>query len=164
MTIAALLLAQAVPMHADGQVCPATPAPAPAGWAAMTPVVAGASSATAAAPPLGRGAWATLRPAEMVKLAVAMRKPAAPGSSSGLFAFDAPAAGRYRVALGADVWIDVVATGVAPPAAAHGHGPACSPVKKMVEFDLMPGRYLLQVVGGAAPTLTVMGMGMVSRA
>lgn len=153
------LLIQVAPMamHADKpRACPATPAPLPSGWAAMTPVTAGGSSDSATPLPLGRGARATLQPTSQVRLAVPTAKPAALGSHGGMLAFTVPAAGRYRVALGAGVWIDVVANGAALVSAAHGHGPACSPVKKMVDFDLKPGRYLLQVVGSTAPTLAMM--------
>lgn len=156
MLIAAMLLAQAVPTHADKQACPETPAPSPAGWAAMTPVTAGALGDKAAALPLGRGARAMLRPAASVKLAAPETRPTPADRHSGLFAFTALGTGRYRVALGAGVWIDVVANGAALPSVAHAHGPACSSVKKMVDFDLRPGRYLLQVTGATTPTLKLM--------
>lgn len=150
MILLALLMAQAAPA-----ACPATPAPTPPGWAVMAPVKAGATAGTAAPLRVGSGARATLLPVGSVTLPAATAKPAVAGSSSGVFAFRVPAGGRYRVSLGAGVWVDVVADGVALRSAAHAHGPACSPIRKMVDYDLRPGRYLLQIVGGAVPTLAL---------
>lgn len=136
--------------------CPATPAALPpelAGWSAHQPVAAAATPATLT---IGKGARATLLPAGVVRLAVPITKPQAADARAGLFAFTVPTAGRYRVALSAGAWIDVVQDGKALASVAHGHGPACSPVKKMVDFDLVPGRYLLQIVGSSSPTLDLM--------
>jgi hypothetical protein len=38
----------------------------------------------------------------------------------------------------------------------HGHGPACSGIRKMVEFEVTQGRYQLQIVN--APTASVHAM------
>jgi hypothetical protein len=46
--------------------------------------------------------------------------------------------------------VEVVANGAAIPSVAHGHGPDCTPVRKFVDWDLKPGRYLLQVTGDPA--------------
>ena len=71
-------------------------------------------------------------------------------------AFVAPAAGRYRIGAGAGVWLDVIEGGKPVPSAAHGHGPACGPVRKIVDFDLKPGRHLLQISSAATPAVAVM--------
>ncbi len=152
----ALLLAQATMASAPAAACPATPVALPAdyaGWNAAIPVAAAAEPAAVgdAMLTVGRGARASLQPAGALKLPVTPRKPLAATAHGGLFAFEAASAGRYRVALGAGVWIDVVANGAALSSVAHGHGPDCTPVRKFVEFDLKPGRYLLQVTG--EPTL-----------
>lgn len=145
---------------ADAPVaCPATPAALPAdlaGWTRMTPVRAGATMATAAGLTLGTGARATLLPATGVGFALAPRKPGDAASSGGLFAFAAPAPGRYRVALGAGAWIDVVRDGIAVASIAHARGPACSGIRKMVDFDLAAGRYLLQIAGNQEAALSLM--------
>ena len=65
-------------------------------------------------------------------------------------------AARYRIALGAGAWIDVVEDGRAVTSVAHAHGPACSGIHKTVDFDLAPGKYVLQVAGSDAPVATVM--------
>lgn len=136
--------------------CPATPAAPPsslAGWATRVPIAAESSP-----PPLtiGRAARATLLPATSVILPAKPGKPAATGSSSGVFALSVPAAGRYRVALGAGAWLDVVRDGRALTSKTHSHGPACSGIRKMVDFDLQPGRHLLQIVGSPTAAIDVM--------
>ena len=140
---------------AAAPVCPATPAPLPAelaGWSPQTLLPAnGAGLLT-----IGHGAAAALRPSASVTLVAPAGHPAAPGTTSGVFTFTAPAAGRYRVALSAGAWVDVVRAGKPLPSVAHGHGAACSPVRKMVDYDLQPGTYRLQVVGNAAPVITLM--------
>ena len=42
--------------------------------------------------------------------------------------------------------------------ATHGHGPACSGIRKMVEFDVTPGRYLLQIVNAPAQSIRAMAV------
>lgn len=152
MLLAALLLLQAAP------ACPAAPVIQAelAGWSAAVPVVAGRTVAAAAPLPGGRGARVVLAPATAVTLPVAPGKAAPLGTSSGVVSFTVPERGRYRVALAAGAWVDVVADGKALPSVAHGHGPACSPIRKQVDFDLQPGRYLLQVVGSRTATLDLM--------
>ena len=140
----ALLLAQAAVL-----ACPATPVALPAeyaGWSAGVPVAAAAEPAAVgdAMLTVGRGARASLQPAAALKLPVVPKRA---GSHGGLFAFEAASPGRYRVALGAGAWVEVVANGAALASVAHGHGPACSAVRKIVDYDLKPGRYLLQVTG-----------------
>lgn len=147
----AILLLQATPAP-DKPACPATPAALPAeyaGWAAGGALTAAAEPAAVgdAILTVDRGARAALKPAGALKLPVT---PQRSGAHGGLFAFEIGAAGRYRVALGAGHWVEVVANGAAIPSAAHGHGPDCTPVRKFVDWDLKPGRYLLQVTGDPA--------------
>jgi hypothetical protein len=147
----ALLLAQAAPGPAK-PACPAPPAALPveyAGWTAGGTLTAATEPAAVgdAILTVGRGARAALKPAGALKLPVAPKRR---GAHGGLFAFEANTAGRYRVALGAAHWVEVVANGAAIPSVAHGHGPDCTPVRKFVDWDLKPGRYLLQVTGDPA--------------
>ena len=159
----AMLLALAAPqaaepVHAD-EACPAAPAPLPAGmegWGWPTSIRAGASAARPAPLAIGSAVTATLIPTPRLAYAVRPEKPGGSVSSGGLFAFEVPAAGRYRVALGSAAWIDVLSGSTPAMSVAHGRGPACSTVRKMVDFDLKPGRYLLQVAGNGTPTLALM--------
>jgi hypothetical protein len=161
MIAAAILLAAAVPHAAPmaQAACSATPAPLPAGmesWA--RPVSAKASDSAAKATPLAleTAVTAALLPTPKVAYAVRPEKPGGSVSSGGLFAFVVPTAGRYRVALGSGAWIDVLSGTTPSVSVAHGHGPECSTIRKMVDFDLQPGRYLLQVAGNGTPSMPLM--------
>ncbi|WP_174296718.1 homogentisate 1,2-dioxygenase [Sphingomonas bacterium] len=147
------------PMAAGQLPCP-TPAALPpelAGWTAAVPVKAAVSGepATATIEP-GRGVRATLSPVDQLRYPVAPGHAGEPGTTGGLLAFAVSRAGTYRVALGAGAWIDVVRDGRALVSIAHGRGPACSPIRKTVDFTLAPGRYLLEVSGNATPVLALM--------
>lgn len=139
--------------------CPATPVSPPVGlegWARKQPIRAGSTAKTATALQIGSGVTATLLPTPQVTYAVSPQKPGQLGSSGGMFAFTAPTAGRYRVALGAAAWIDVVSGTTSVASVAHAHGPDCTGLRKIVDFDLGPGRYLLQIVGNTTATLPLM--------
>lgn len=157
----ALLLATPQSMAMPMQTAPCTGGPTalPAGmggWAQAQPAKAAARGEAAPALTLGTGITATLLPMSKITFAIRPEKPGDSTSNGGIFAFVVPTAGRYRIALGAAAWIDVL-RGITPATSvAHGHGPACSTVRKMVDFDLQPGRYLLQVAGSDAASLRLM--------
>lgn len=149
------------PMDAGGAPCPAGPAALPpglAGWTAAVPVRAATATGELALATIepGRGVRATLSPAARIAYPVAPGHPGEPGTLGGLFAFAVTRGGTFRVALGAGAWIDVVRDGQAVASIAHGHGPACSPIRKTVDFTLAPGRYVLEVSGNHAPVLALM--------
>lgn len=76
----------------------------------------------------------------------------------GMIPIDVKKPGRLTVALDAGAWIDLVHDGVVVKSTTHGHGPACSGIRKMVEFDVTQGRYLLQIVN--APTASIHAMAL----
>lgn len=140
-------------------VCPATPPPLPAGlegWGRKQPVQAAGTVETATPLPIGTGVAAILLPTSQIAYAVGPRGGGGVNSNGGMFAFAAKTAGRYRVALGAGAWVDVLRGTTPVPSVAHAHGPECTGVRKMVDFDLTPGRHVLQVVGSRSPTLALM--------
>ncbi len=151
---------QAMPsMDHSAVACPSTPVPLPSGlegWGRRQPVRAGGTVSTATTVALGSGVTATLLPTLQVTYAVPPHKPGEPASSGGMFAFSVQTAGRYRVALGSSAWIDVLSGTTSVTSVAHAHGPDCTGVRKMVDFDLAPGRYLLQVAGNGGATLPLM--------
>ncbi len=53
-------------------------------------------------------------------------------------------------------WIDVVRDGKPLESIAHGHGPACSGIRKIVDFALQPGRYLVSIDGNEAPEVSIL--------
>lgn len=139
--------------------CPATPLPLPAGlkgWERKQPVHAAETVKTATPLPIGTGVAAILLPTSQIGYAVEARGGGGANSNGGMFAFTVAMAGRYRVALGAGAWVDVLRGTTPAPSVAHAHGPACTGVRKLVDFDLTPGRHVLQVAGSESPTLGLM--------
>ena len=138
--------------------CPApTALPAPlAGWAAThRPVDAAADVARAGnvRVAIGTAAELTLQPVEKLGFARAPERPASAGTLGGLVTLDVSEAGTYRVALGSGAWVDVVRDGASVQSVAHGHGPACSGIAKMVDFTLTPGRHVVQLSGSKATSI-----------
>lgn len=138
------------------------PAPLPAelaGWGTPhRPLKAAVKSSGAAKALLVQGTAfdTTLVRTPEVEYVLEPGKPGGSVSFGGLFAFDVAQAGRYRVAQDGRSWVDVIVDGKAVTSAAHGHGPECSGVTKMVEYDLPAGRHLLQIAANGEAALTVM--------
>jgi hypothetical protein len=69
----------------------------------------------------------------------------APGASEprfeGSFTFVVTKPGSYAVALDKAAWIDLSLNGKTIPSTGHVHGPQCTTIRKIVRFDLAPGRY-----------------------
>ena len=142
--------------------CSAGPPPLPpgmVGWTARTSLAAAPSPAGlgTAALAVGHGVDATLGPASTVAYAAAPGKPAGPGGRAGLLALSVDAPGTYAVGLSLAAWIDVVDASGAPVAStAHGRGPPCSGMRKVVDFPLAPGRYVVQLTTGGDPVVGVL--------
>lgn len=125
-----------------------------AGWSRTGE--AGASADAASAPQLGATRTRlALLPTGDVRFAAAPERPATQGYS-GLASFEVAKEGRVRIALDKGAWIDVARDGKVIRSVAHGHGPACSGIRKIVDFDLQPGRYLLQIVGAPAAEISAL--------
>ncbi len=105
---------------------------------------------------VGQAVDATLLQTSEVRYVLRPEKPGGSVSYGGMFGFTVKTAGTYRVALGAGAWIDVVKGSKSLASTAHGHGPDCSGVRKMVDFPLKPGRYVLQLAANGAETLPLM--------
>ncbi|HTU11102.1 MAG TPA: homogentisate 1,2-dioxygenase [Allosphingosinicella sp.] len=65
-------------------------------------------------------------------------------------------AGTYGVAIDQGAWIDVTRDGTALRSTAHGHGPACSTIRKIVDFALEPGRYTITLSRTDAPAVRLL--------
>ncbi len=105
---------------------------------------------------LGRAYDATLQPTPTVRYAVAPEKPGGSVSFGGVFAFDVPEAGTYRISLSTHSWTDVIENGRALQSVAHGHGPECTSLAKMVDYVLKPGRHILQIAANGEPGVGLM--------
>ena len=76
------------------------------------------------------------------------------GTFGGTAGFDVVDPGTYRVAIGTAIWIDVLQGSSAVRSTAHAPGPACTGVRKTVDFMLTPGHYTLQFSGSTTPSVT----------
>lgn len=159
----AMAQAPSMPMGGEGHAqpnCPADaePLPAPlAGWATRSALTAGtdATKLDGARIQIGRAVDLSLAPTPSMHYAVRPENPGGSVSHGGMVAFTVEAAGTYRVAISSAAWLDVVRDGVSLTSVGHGHGPACSGIRKMVDFSLQPGAYTLQVAGNGAPAISV---------
>lgn len=155
MTILAALLISAAPVPA---IDCANPAPLVEPWTSWTQsgqAQAGALTHGAPALILGKPVVATLSPAAHIQFAVLPGKGAKEGHG-GLFTLSLRQAARVGIALDGSAWVDVVTGTVAVPSVEHGHGPACSDIRKIIWFDLSAGRHLVQIAGSNAATVRVM--------
>jgi hypothetical protein len=146
----AALLLQTAPAPA-APVCTAT-TPPPAGFEAWNVV----SGNTADAIPLAKTTSLTLTPSADVKFAFQPERAPAAGTFSGVYHLTVQTAGTYRVALSAGAWIDLAQNGVVLKSVAHTEGPACSGIRKIVDFTLAPGTYALQLSGAKAAEIHVL--------
>ncbi len=142
------------------QTCAAVVAP-PAelsGWTGRVAVNAAGKAEALGSATLtpGKGADVTLLPTPDVAYPVRPGHPGGNVSSGGLLGFTIAQAGTYRVAIGSGAWLEVVRGAETLVSTAHSPGPACTGVRKMVDFALTPGDYLLEIAGNGTPTLPVL--------
>ncbi|WP_375195428.1 hypothetical protein [Sphingobium sp.] len=154
-----LLLLALCPMsaHASPHHC-ASPTPLAEPWTSWTQsgsAIAGATVSTAPRLILGKPVTATLRPAVQVQYVLAPRKNA-PKSRGGLFILAVKDAARIGIALSEAAWIDAAMGKTALPSVDHGHGPACSGIRKIVWFDLAPGLHTIQIASATQSTIRIM--------
>ena len=123
--------------------------PAPwTGWTAPDPLKGGSVLATAGKLVVGHVYSAELPASSVMTYVVPLPKPDAAGTFGGMFTLTVDKAGTYSIALSEGAWIDVApAAGKVLTSVAHGHGPACTTIHKVVDFALQPGAYLIQVSG-----------------
>ena len=124
-----------------------------AAWSQQVPVAAGTEAGGGATIVPGRAVLASLHPARHLTLRPEPKQAIANG---GTLTLTIAEAGTYRVAMGGKAWIDVVRGDAAVTSVAHGHGPACTGVTKMVDFILSPGTYTVQLSGSEAGSLALL--------
>ncbi|CAN5341703.1 hypothetical protein BH10PSE15_BH10PSE15_12050 [soil metagenome] len=168
VALASPVAAQDMPMtmpmpmaKAPAPACPKDAEPIPpalAAWAVKQPLVAATDATTLARTVVTPGVAYDLSLAETpaVTYAVPPQHPGAPVSRGGMVGFMVASAGTYRVAIGAGAWLDLVRGTTPLPSVAHGHGPNCSGIRKMVDFALQPGTYALQIVGNATASIPML--------
>ena len=119
-------------------------------WSQQKPVAAGTEPGGGATIQAGQAVRVSLQPAEHLKLAPA---PKTVGPNGGTLTLVITAPGTYRLALGERAWVDLVRAGRVIPSSAHDNGPKCSEVRKIVDFVLTPGQYVVQLSGSEAESL-----------
>lgn len=105
---------------------------------------------------LGKGYEVSLLNTPKVTFPVQPEKPGGTVAHAGLFEFTVGTEGAYAVALSTPAWIDVLEDGKYLEPASFGHGPECTSIRKMVVFQMKPGKHVLQVSGNAAPALKLL--------
>jgi hypothetical protein len=141
--------------------CPADAKPLSAAlsaWSDKTSLDAAGSAAglDAAALAPGRAATVNLHHTREVQYIIQPEKPGGSVAYGGLLMLDIKRAGTYQVNLSSGAWIDLLKDGAAVMSGAHAPGPACSGIRKTVQFPLQPGRYVIQVSANGDPTIAVM--------
>lgn len=132
---------------------PVAPTGALAPWADPSPL-SSAKEPTASAPlHVGHSALLSLHPAGEVRFPVT---PGKTGGNGGLAEVTIEEAGNYRVALSTPAWVDLVADGKALTSTAHGHGPKCTSIRKVVDFALTPGRHTVMISANPGPQTQVL--------
>ncbi|HTN15113.1 MAG TPA: hypothetical protein VL094_09930 [Sphingomonadaceae bacterium] len=129
------------------------PVPVPAEWAGWeSPSPAPQDGAIAAGT-----AWRfTLAPVEQVPLTGFDGKELPEGSMGAVLTFTAPVEGTYLITVGDPMWIDVIGPDGVVESSAHGHGPDCSGIGKIVYFPLKPGAYRLELSAAQVDTSRLM--------
>ncbi|AYJ85499.1 homogentisate 1,2-dioxygenase (plasmid) [Sphingomonas paeninsulae] len=151
-------VAQTVPMT---PLCPADAQPIPtelASWPNKKPLIAATTSASLGAARAIPGVAVNLTLADTPAVTYPVR-PAHPGGSvshGGLIAFTIDRPGTYRVAIGSGAWLDLLKGSTSLESVGHGHGPNCSGIRKMVDFTLQPGDYVLQIAGNGTANLPLL--------
>lgn len=105
---------------------------------------------------IGKGVDATLPVTSKVAYLTRPEKPGGSVSHGGLFQFTIDKEGAYAVALGSGASVDVLKGNAAQTSIARGHGPDCSSIRKVVDYRLTPGTYVLQVSANADAKLPLM--------
>lgn len=161
MMLIPLVLAAAMPaVPAAEPQCAATPAAPPselAAWSAPRALVAATSVAGGGKALLqpGGAAELALAPTPQVAYAVRPERPGGSVSHGGLLTIRVARAGTYRIAIDSAAWLDVVAGGKLVDSVNHGRGPACTGIRKMVDFRLEAGDALLQIAGNGKSSIRV---------
>ncbi|HEX4270048.1 MAG TPA: hypothetical protein VHZ32_01630, partial [Rhizomicrobium sp.] len=157
IAIATLMLAAPLPAVAQsmGQMpvnqaactAPAALPPALSGWTVKADLASATDAAgldkAALAP--GKAANVGLHHTREITFVTQPEKPGGSVAYGGMLSLAIAQAGTYQVSLGAGPWIDVLKDGAAVTSGVHGPGPACSGIRKTVQFPLQPGRYVIQI-------------------
>ncbi len=143
-----VLVAMLVAGPAVAQTCPA-----PMGWNKPVRHLAARAPAMKFALATGSSTLLELRGAKDVKLAAKTDHKAKPNSSAGLAALDVTKGGKLDVILSNATYVDLVRDGRVLQSTAHTDLKTCAGIRKSVAFDVVPGRYIVQLTDAPARTV-----------
>jgi hypothetical protein len=160
----ALVFALSAPAIAQEMQAPpkcasvAAPPPALSGWSSKQDLAAAAKedSVASAALTVNHAAAVALHPTREVNFITQPDKPGGSVAHGGLLGVSIASAGTYQINLSSGAWIDLVRDGKSVLSTAHAPGPACTGIRKTVQFPLQQGRYVLQISANADPAIDVM--------
>lgn len=105
---------------------------------------------------VGKAATLALRPMAEAGLTVKPGRVPEAGTYGGAIPVSIEKAGNYQIALGARAWVDIVKNGKAVTSVAHGHGPACSSIRKIVTFPLKAGLQRIEISGATDESIALL--------
>lgn len=154
-------MAQQVAAATEGETCEATPAYL-ATWeqpahGTTSPNFAGTQQARL---PIGQAVDLTLFRTPDVEFIVPPQRPAGSVSHGGLIRLSIAAAGTYRIAISTAAWIELIKGEEVLQSVNHGRGPACSGVRKMVDYALTPGDYTVEFIGNGPATVRAIAVSL----
>ena len=164
LSVCALSFALSAPAFAQEMQAPpkcasvAAPPPALAGWSSKQDLAAAAKEdgLASAALTMNHAAVVTLLPTRDVSFITQPDKPGGSVAHGGLLGVTIASVGTYQINLSSGAWIDLVRDGKSVLSTAHAPGPACTGIRKTVQFPLQPGHYVLQISANADPAIAVM--------
>ena len=142
-------------LAAETSACPATAQLPPewAAWAVPRPAPADRVLSPNAAYKI------TLAPVSEIELTGFDGNELPEGSRGAVFELAVPRDGTYRVTVADPMWIDLIGPNGVVESSAHGHGPDCSGLGKIVDFPLQQGTYRLELSAAEVPSSAVMVLG-----
>ena len=144
------VLIAAIAGPALAQTCPTPP-----GWAKPTRHIAARSPEMRFALPPNTAHRLELRGSRDVRLAIAKSRGRNARGSAGLAAIEVPKAGKLDVFLSNATYVDLVRDGRALRSISHADFKACPNLRKSVSFDVVPGRYIMQLTDAPARSVTI---------
>lgn len=129
-----------------------------AGWTSKSDLTsaAKANDLSKAALTIGRAAALSLHPTRQVTYLTQPEKPGGSVAFGGMVEINIQVAGTYQVGIASGAWLDVLKDKTPVISTAHGHGPDCTSIRKVVDFPLTPGRYVIQISANADPKIAIM--------
>lgn len=162
MMTAVALAAPALAQHAPDACVGVSDSNLPPAFAAWAQPATGLDAAAVAAGRLpelepDRPLALRLRPMAEVTLPNPPGQVRAGGTAhGGLVSVRVPTEGTWRIAASGPVWIDVIGPSGAVLSTAHGRMAPCTSIRKVVEFPLPAGTWLVQINGNPGPDLRLM--------